>query len=257
MTSLQAALHSGTASPSSSGSSSDWYLDSGAASHMSNNTGTLHSVHPSSPSHIIVGSGEHLPITHVGIGSLISGTSPIQLRNVLVSPSLIKNLLSVCQLCRDNPVSVEFNLFGFSVKGIRTRTVILRCDSAGDLYQVGPAPSLLSRPFAGVATVELLHQRLGHPGAAAVQQIASHLCFSFSKSSPHHCRACRLGKHARLPFQSSDSRTHFPFQLLHLDVWTSPFTSISGYRFYLVILDDYTHYVWTFPLKNKSDVLPI
>ena len=32
--------------------------------------------------------------------------------------------------------------------------------------------------------------------------------------------------------------------------------SNSGYKFYLVILDDFSHYVWTFPLRHKSDVLP-
>jgi hypothetical protein len=32
--------------------------------------------------------------------------------------------------------------------------------------------------------------------------------------------------------------------------------SNSGYKYYLVILDDHTHYVWTFPLRNKSEVLP-
>jgi hypothetical protein len=28
---------------------------------------------------------------------------------------------------------------------------------------------------------------------------------------------------------------------------------VSGSKYYLVILDDYTHYLWTFPLKLKSD----
>jgi hypothetical protein len=28
---------------------------------------------------------------------------------------------------------------------------------------------------------------------------------------------------------------------------------VSGYKYYLVILDDCTHYLWTFPLKLKSD----
>ena len=28
------------------------------------------------------------------------------------------------------------------------------------------------------------------------------------------------------------------------------------YKFYLVILDDFSHYTWTFPLRHKSDVLP-
>jgi transposase InsO family protein len=31
--------------------------------------------------------------------------------------------------------------------------------------------------------------------------------------------------------------------------------SNSGFKYYLVILDDFTHYVWTFPLRHKSDVL--
>lgn len=38
----------------------------------------------------------------------------------------------------------------------------------------------------------------------------------------------------------------FPFQLLHCDVWTSPVLSNSGYKFYLVLLDDFTHFAWTF-----------
>ena len=28
-----------------------------------------------------------------------------------------------------------------------------------------------------------------------------------------------------------------------------------GYLYYLVILDDFPHYVWTFPLRRKSDAL--
>jgi hypothetical protein len=28
---------------------------------------------------------------------------------------------------------------------------------------------------------------------------------------------------------------------------------VSGSKYYLVILDDFTHYLWTFPLKLKSD----
>ncbi|SPT17844.1 unnamed protein product [Triticum aestivum] len=132
MASLQAALHNATAGPSSSGTTPEWYLDSGAATHMSSSPGNLLSVRPHlSASQVIIGSGDCLPIMHVGTGSLIAGTSPLQLRNVLVCPSIIINLLSVRQLCHDNPVSVEFDLFGFSVKDLRTKVVILRlwCNS--------------------------------------------------------------------------------------------------------------------------------
>ncbi|WVZ82615.1 hypothetical protein U9M48_029863 [Paspalum notatum var. saurae] len=54
----------------------------------------------------------------------------------------------------------------------------------------------------------------------------------------------------------------YPFLLLLLmrlislisftDLWTSPVPSISGYKYYLVVLDDFSHYSWTFPLRSKS-----
>jgi hypothetical protein len=224
---------------------------------MSRHSGNLSSIRPfSGSSRIIVGSGHSLPVTHMGTGALATSTSSLQLRNVLLSPSLVKNLLSVRQLCRENPISVEFDAFGFSVKDLRTRTVILRSDSDGDLYPVSGSSSPRS-PFAGIASADLWHQRLGHPGDPAFRRTVSSFQFQCSKSSPHSCHACRLGKHARLPFSSSQNCSFFPFQLLHMDVWTSPVVSISGYQFYLVILDDYTHYVWSFPLKHKSDVLSV
>jgi hypothetical protein len=202
---LHAALH-GSATPPAPppNSTSDWYLDTGASSHMSSGSGNLTSIRPShSRSQIVVGNGAFLPITHTGTGSLITTTSPLKLRNVLLSPSLVKNLLSVRQLTRDNHVSVEFDASGFSVKDIRTRAVILRCDSDGDLYPVSGGSTAAPRPhFAGVASAKLWHQRLGHPSSVLHSSLSE---FQFSKSSSHTCHACRLGKNVRLPFVSSTS----------------------------------------------------
>lgn len=108
---------------------------------------------------------------------------------------------------------------------------------------------------AAAPTVELWHQRLGHPGRHTLRQALRHLEFSCSKSSTHVCSSCQYGKHVRLPFQSSDSVTYVPFQIIHADVWTSPVASWSEFKYYLVLIDDFTHYVWTFPLRCKSDVL--
>jgi transposase InsO family protein len=60
----------------------------------------------------------------------------------------------------------------------------------------------------------------------------------------------------RLPFASYNKVASRAFELLHGDLWTSPVISNSDYKYYLVILDDHTHYVWTFPLRAKSEVLP-
>jgi hypothetical protein len=40
---------------------------------------------------------------------------------------------------------------------------------------------------------------------------------------------------------------------MHCDLWTSPVVSVSSYKYYLVILNDHSHFVWIFYLCIKSD----
>ena len=125
---------------------------------------------------------------------------------------------------------------------------MLRC--SGDLYTF---PVASHQAYAASSDVAFLcHGRLGHPSLAVFTHL-QHLV-RCNKSLTSICHACQLGKHVHLPFSSSSSYTLAPFELLHYDVWTSPVSSVSGNSYYLVILDDYTHYCWTFPLKRKSDV---
>lgn len=40
-----------------------------------------------------------------------------------------------------------------------------------------------------------------------------------------------------------------------MDVWgPSPVPSFSGYKYYLLLVDDFTKYCWLFPLHSKSEV---
>jgi hypothetical protein len=103
-----------------------------------------------------------------------------------------------------------------------------------------------SRCHVAVVYSELWHSRLGHPAPAAVQTLHKLSAIQCNKAARRICHACQLDKHARLPFASSVSSTLAPFELLHCDILTSPVLSISGYKFYLVIVDDFTHYCWIF-----------
>jgi hypothetical protein len=78
-----------------------------------------------------------------------------------------------------------------------------------------------------------------------------------SRRSHDLCHACQLGRHIRLPFVSSNSRADNNFDLIYFDVWTSLIVSVSSYKYYLVILDDYSHFVWIFPLRIKSDTFSL
>jgi hypothetical protein len=137
--------------------------------------------------------------------------------------------------------------------------VIARCNSTGDLYPFFPAPSSTTTALAAAASpTSLWHRRLGHLGHAALSKLISSNAISCNKQSVDHiCHACQLGRHVRLPFSISNSRAAHPFDLIHCDLWTSPIVSVSGYKYYLVILDDCTHYTWTFPLRLKSDTFGV
>lgn len=87
--------------------------------------------------------------------------------------------------------------------------------------------------------------------------LASRSLIFYKNSSSSFCNACQLGKHTRLPFSVSRSMSKFAFEIIHADLWTSPVLSFTGFKYYLVLLDDFTHYTWTFPLRAKSDVSSI
>jgi hypothetical protein len=87
-----------------SGGGSDWFLDTGATSHMVSHLGILSSC-----------TGN----------SIIPTTSSLCLNNILIAPQLVKNLISIRALTRDNSVSVEFDPWGFTIKDLRTRMAIL------------------------------------------------------------------------------------------------------------------------------------
>lgn len=61
----------------------------------------------------------------------------------------------------------------------------------------------------------------------------------------------------QLPFYRSNTTIVALFQLIHCDLWTSPVLSNSGYHYYLVVLDDFSYYLWAFPLRRKSKVFSI
>jgi histone deacetylase 1/2 len=231
-------------------------MDSRASSHVTGKTGNLansHSTLGHNSQHIIIGNGSHLPI--VVVGTVQISSLPLYLQDVLVSPSIVKNLISVRKFTRDNFVSIEFDPYGFSVKDLATRTLLLRSNSDGDLYPF--LISTTSNPTAAFTTSSgnLWHQRLDHPSNASLAHLPLDFlqCNNNVPSSSPLCEACQLGRQPRIPFPTSTSRTSAEFQLIHCDLWTSPILSFSGYKYYLGILDDFTHYSWTFPLCAKTD----
>jgi hypothetical protein len=208
----------------------------------------------SSPSSIIVGNDSSLPITSVG-DSVLPG--PFYLNNILLAPDIVQSLLFVRRFTTDNWHSMEFDSFGLSVKDLTTQNVIARLNSTGPLYMMrlpgSITPSSGTTAALTVVAPATWHHRLGHSGPDALSSLSRSSFINCISNKHDLCHACPLGKHIRLPFSSSSNHAAKAFDLIHLDLWTSPVVSVSGSKYYLVILDDFTHYLWTFSLKLKSD----
>jgi hypothetical protein len=159
----------------------EWYADSGAGSHMTSDAGKLSTISPpfSSTPSIIVGNGALLPITATGSHTFSLPHRNLVLNNVLVSPNIIKNLISIRRFTTDNNCSIEFDPFGLSVKDLQTRNVIARCNSSGDLYPFY-TPSTSTSAFLAAPT-SLWHQRLGHLGREALTKLISSSVISCNK----------------------------------------------------------------------------
>lgn len=193
----------------------------------------------------MVGNGSSIPTSAIGSCSFSSQSRNLHLNNVLVCPSIIKNLILVHQFTLDNWISVEFDPFGFCVKDYRSWIPLLRCNSDGPLYSI--SPPLLVSPFSSpqamvssTPTSTLWLRRLGHLGNTTLNSLISFSLISSSKIDMPLCHACQLGKHTRLPFDSVISLVSEPFKIIHSDVWTSPVPSISGIKNYVICLDHFT-----------------
>ncbi|KAJ9567352.1 hypothetical protein OSB04_003318 [Centaurea solstitialis] len=238
----------------------NYYMDTGASSHMSYNQGNLLSLKPCGKSKVImVGIGALLPVSCVGDTFLPLSHTPLALKNVLVSDQMVKNLISVRRFTIDNWVSVEFDPFGFSIKDLNTGHLLHRSDSVGDLYPVLQSPQPSTSSATGFVAVSPLvwHRRLGHPGVSTFSFLKSRNFISGSNTLLPTCHACQLGKHCHLSFSHSTTKTSKVFELVHSDLWTSPISSLSGYKYYIVFLDDFSHFLWVFPLRVKSDMFHV
>jgi hypothetical protein len=104
------------------------------------------------------------------------------------------------------------------VKDFHSRNVIVWCNSFGDLYLVRPTE--LHYALAARESSVLWHHCLGHLGSEALTRLARS-----SVIPPYRellvCHACQLGRHCRLPFNTSFTRATSNFYLIHCDLWTS------------------------------------
>ena len=112
----------------------NFYVDSGATTHIKNGPGKMSQVIPyKGHDAIFVGNGEALRILHIGEARLKTKHRDLKLKKLLVVLKIKKNLLSIGQLTSDNPCSIEFSSIGFVIK-YQLKQVLARGTKKRGLY---------------------------------------------------------------------------------------------------------------------------
>ncbi|WVZ67342.1 hypothetical protein U9M48_016433 [Paspalum notatum var. saurae] len=229
----------------------DWYMDSGASDHVTMDAGNLSALgscwlHDPTDSCIRVADGSRIPVVSAGSCHFPSATArgPLVLRDVLVAPRLVENLISVRRFTIDNNCSVEFDPYGYSIKDLLTQTLIARYDSPGeDRYLfpaagAGAAQAQASTPTNAASNTNKL-VATSHALITCNQSGGTELC----------CRACQCQ-------QLEDAGPLNRFDLVHCAVCTSSVASAWGHKYTLFLVDDRSHFLWTFPLRLPADIFP-
>ncbi|XP_074318206.1 uncharacterized protein LOC141655000 [Silene latifolia] len=251
----------------------DWIVDTGASDHMTYDLKILTNVVTlKDPIKVGLPDGSVKLVHQMGTVNL---TDKLRLFNVFYIPDFKQNLMSVSKLIDHNALSVVFNSTACLFQDLSSKLVIAKGQRVADLYRFYTKNSVINKSISNViqqlletrmssennknfclaaatSSLSLLHSRLGHlsvnklkfvPGLKAV------IKHDFS------CETCILAKHHRLPFSICNKRAAACFDMLHIDVW-GPYKvpSISGAKYFLTILDDYSRNTWTILFQNKDQV---
>jgi hypothetical protein len=186
----------------------------------------------------------------------------MRLSNVLYVPSIKFNLLSVRKAQLNDGLKVSFGTLNcvLSHEGGKYKVGVPVRGNL-DLYVLHglgkQEVALIASGHDGTKIVMLWHRRFGHPGETVMRALhRAHFekgTASFSKSQlkDFFCESCVLAKATRLPFSKVAARLATrPGEILYTDKGTLLVATVSGYRYFLVLVDEYSRYVFTFLLKK-------
>nr|GEX51113.1 putative ribonuclease H-like domain-containing protein [Tanacetum cinerariifolium] len=196
----------------------------------------------------------------------ILGFGDLQWGNILITKfyfveGLGHNLFSVGQFC-DSDLEVAFRRNACFVRNFEG-VYLLKGDRSINLYTINLHEMASTSQICLMARASstkswLWHQRLSHLNFDTINDLAGNDLVSglpkFKYHKEHIFPSCEQGKskrasHPPKPVPNSRQRLH----LLHMDLYgPMRIASINGKRYVLVIVDDYSRYMWVHFLRSKD-----
>ena len=182
--------------------------------------------------------------------------SSFVLENVRYIPELKRNLISLGTLDRE----------GYTVKMQNGRVKVIKGSLMvlSGIMKENCVYSLDGWAESGVASVgiqekeslaQVWHKRLGHISEAGLHELERReVLGKKGLGKLEFCENCVLGKSTRVSFSRGQHTTEGVIDYVHADLWgPSRVESMSGCRYFLSIVDDYSRRVWVHFLRHKNE----
>ena len=245
-----------------------WLVDSGASSHMTPKREYFTKYRSfTTPEEVALGDGR--VIEAVGVGNIrlkmlfkVNNTKKAVMYDVLHVPKLACNLFSVRAAAKKGN-TIKFGQSRCWIRGSKG-TLQGMGSLAGKLYHL-KCNVITGKENATVVSedlpeVDLWHQRLGHLNRQQLNTLVGRDLISDIKLSTasklSFCEGCVDGKMQRKPFKTvTHQQSKRKLELIHSDVCRPlQVESISGSRYFVTFIDDYSRSVAVFFIKHKTEV---
>ncbi|KAE8705491.1 PLAC8 family protein [Hibiscus syriacus] len=205
----------------------DWIVDLGCSNYMKGDKQKLQNISEYKGSRVVViVDNSRLLITHIGkmIVTPRYNSNQVQLQDVYQVPGMKKNLIFVAQLTSSD----HYVLFG-------PQDVKVYHD-----LKISETPTIEGR------RLESIYVMLAESLLKGLPQL--------DVRTDTVCARCQYGKAHQLPYDESKFKAKEPLELVHSDMFEPvKQQSISGMRYMVTFIDDFSRYVWVFFMKEKSD----
>ena len=141
-------------------------------------------------------------------------------------------------------------LFHHSLLSILLLTLLLRFPNYPRIFGLSTGSS---------TQILLWHQRLGHPSAKllhlAIHSVNPKFTFNNVDVCCSSCKFYISAKIYKLPLNKHEIQSTSMLQIMHSNVWgPAPISSLFGYNYYVMFIDDFTCFTWFFLLKQNNEV---
>ena len=244
--------------------SKPWVVDSGATRHTVADRKFFRELRESDIKFVNLADGKQADVRGEGPCMVESVDEQGRRREMNISfalfvPSLSMNLLSVPALVQKQ-ATVVFDAAGCRI--LRGDATIAVAHLKNGLYQIKQPEDvvMVAGGHHNKDCQHVWHRRFGHRDPKAIDhsqkaELVDGLVIR-KCNVDESCDCCLKGKTPRTPFPAESlSKSKAPMDLVHTDVCGPvEMVSVSGYRYFMTMIDDHSRYCVVYFLKEKSEV---